>query len=98
MSRVQAREGVKFKKPRLLRVIQAEIMQDILQSNASSWPAEQRYKAQPWLNTLAHLDTVDQTYYSISGAEIVRHFLSNASSWRGETARRIKAELGGLLP
>jgi hypothetical protein len=27
----------------------------------------------------------------------VRYFLANASSWRGETARRIKAELNAML-
>jgi len=28
---------------------------------------------------------------------IVRYFLSNATTWRGETARRIKAELKQML-
>ena len=28
---------------------------------------------------------------------IVRYFLSNATTWRGEDARRIKAELKALL-
>jgi hypothetical protein len=32
------------------------------------------------------------------GAEtIVRYFLSNASTWRGEDAKRIKAELKSML-
>jgi len=32
-----------------------------------------------------------------SGDSIVRYFLSNASTWRGETARRVKKELNAML-
>jgi hypothetical protein len=32
-----------------------------------------------------------------SGRSIVAYFLSNASTWRGETAKRIKLELNKML-
>jgi hypothetical protein len=39
------------------------------------------------------LNSIDDDYYFESGKEQVLYFLANASTWRGEDARRIKAEL-----
>lgn len=80
--------------PRKLCVIAAEIQADIL---AGNWRAESRYHARPYLEALHHLDSIHDRYYLDSGKSIVRYFLANASTWRGETARRIKLELKGML-
>jgi hypothetical protein len=39
------------------------------------------------------LDTIDDKYMYETAKSIVLYFLANANTWRGETARRIKAEL-----
>lgn len=80
--------------PRPLRVIAKEIQDDIL---AGNWRAEARYYARPYLEAMHQLDSINDVYYMDSGKSIVRYFLSNAATWRGETARRIKLELGGML-
>jgi hypothetical protein len=55
------------------------------------------YAAVPYLNAMADLDTM-QDHYGCDGARsIVAYFLSNASTWRGETAKRIKKELNQML-
>lgn len=54
------------------------------------------YAAKPYLSAMASLGSVDDSYGWDSGKEIVLRFLCNASSWRGETAKRIKAELKGM--
>jgi hypothetical protein len=56
------------------------------------------FGAVPYLYAMACLDQITDSYGLDSGQSIVRYFLSNASSWRGETARRIKAELNKMLP
>jgi hypothetical protein len=43
------------------------------------------------------LTSVNDNYYADTGRSVVLYFLSNASGWRGETARRIKNELKTLL-
>jgi hypothetical protein len=53
--------------------------------------------AKPYLDTMITLRSVDQDYYGDSGRSIVSYFLANAGTWRGESARRIKAELNRLL-
>lgn len=53
--------------------------------------------AQPYLEAMFDLDKITDMYYADSGKSIVLYFLANAGSWRGETARRIKAELKGML-
>lgn len=55
------------------------------------------YAAKPYLDAMQSLNTIDDNYGYDSGDSIVRYFLSNATSWRGDTARKIKAELKLLL-
>lgn len=55
------------------------------------------YAARPYLDAMMFLDTPLSRYYMSSGDTIVRYFLSNASSFRGEDARRLKAELQAML-
>lgn len=55
------------------------------------------YAAKPYLDAMFFLDTIYSRYYMDSGAEIVRRFLSNATSFKGEDARRLKAELKAML-
>lgn len=69
---------------------------EIANEISSDWK-NVNYAAKPYLNAMYALDTVDQKYGMDGGRSIVLYFLSNASSWRGETARRIKAELKGML-
>lgn len=55
------------------------------------------YAAVPYLDAMECLNTIDDMYILDSGESIVRYFLSNASTWRGETAKRIKKELNNML-
>ena len=43
------------------------------------------------------LNTIGDSYGYDDGKGIVLYFLSNATSWRGDDARRIKAELKALV-
>lgn len=49
--------------------------------------------AKPYLDAMATFDSLSDTYGLDSGLSIVCYFISNASTWRGDTARQIKAEL-----
>ena len=55
------------------------------------------FGAKPYLDAMETLESVDDMYFLDHGWEIVARFLSNASTWKGETARRIKAELKAML-
>ena len=54
------------------------------------------YAAKPYLDAMRELSSINDDYYADSGRSVVAYFLSNASSWRGENARRIKAELKSM--
>lgn len=54
------------------------------------------FGAVPYLTAMSELDSIDDSYYFDSGRSIVLYFLSNANTWRGETARRVKAELRSM--
>ena len=56
------------------------------------------YAAAPYLNAMADMVSINDTYGHDSAHMVVRYFLANASSWRGEKAREIKAELRAMLP
>lgn len=55
------------------------------------------YGAVPYLSAMMQLDSVDGSYGYDSAKSIVLYFLSNAGTWRGPVARRIKAELRGMV-
>lgn len=55
------------------------------------------YAAKPYLDAMASLDSIEDKYHYDSGKSVVLYFLSNASSWRGENAKRIKAELRSMV-
>jgi len=55
------------------------------------------YAAAPYLDAMSCLGPITDAYGFDSGRNVVCYFLSNASQWRGETARAIKAELKEML-
>ena len=55
------------------------------------------YAAAPYLDAMATMQSVQDDYGYDSGKSIVIYFLSNATAWRGETARRVKKELNALI-
>jgi hypothetical protein len=57
-----------------------------------TWP-KVNYAAEPYLAAMATLSSVQDQYYEDSGESIVLYFLSNATTWRGPDAKRIKEEL-----
>jgi hypothetical protein len=60
------------------------------------WP-KVYFGAVPYLDAMATLDSVDDNYFLDDARSIVVYFLSNATTFRGEHARRIKKELKGML-
>ena len=54
------------------------------------------FGAVPYLDAMRSLTYVSDNYYFDSGKTIVLYFLSNAGTWKGENAKRIKAELKAM--
>ena len=55
------------------------------------------YGAIPYLDAMAELDSIYDSYYLDSARSIVAYFLSNASGWRGEKKKKKKKELNQML-
>lgn len=51
------------------------------------------FGAVPYLEAMYTLQTVKDYYFADPGTSIVRYFLSNATTWKGEIAKAIKKEL-----
>jgi hypothetical protein len=73
---------------RPLYQIAAEIQRDWKKVN---------FAAVPYLQAMSDLSSVSDNYGFDSGSSIVNYFLANANSWRGEVARRVKAELKDMI-
>lgn len=73
---------------RALHEIAAEVRKDWFPVN---------FAAKPYLSAMAGLGSINDNYGCDSGRSVVAYFLSNATSWRGETAKRVKAELKAML-
>jgi hypothetical protein len=74
---------------RPLREVAAEIRQD--------WGDRVWYGAEPYLGAMAEMDWIVGRYDKETGEDIVTRFLWNAAKWRGDVARRVKAELKARL-
>jgi hypothetical protein len=55
------------------------------------------YAAKPYLEAMLDCETMDSKYGCEDGRTQVAYFLSNATSYRGEQAKLIKAELNRRL-
>ena len=55
------------------------------------------YAAVPYLEAMQQLNSIEVNFILDSARSIVRYFLSNATTWRGEKAREIKAELKAMI-
>lgn len=55
------------------------------------------FGAVPYLQAMQCLDSINDRYGCDDARSIINYFLCNASTWRGEDAKRIKTELKGLL-
>lgn len=73
---------------RSLNVIASEIRNDWKSVN---------YGAKPYLDAMGCLTNVSDNFGMDTGKSIVLYFLSNAGTWRGETAKRVKAELKKMV-
>lgn len=52
--------------------------------------------AKPYLEAMYSLDNINDKYGLDSGKSIVSYFLCNANTWKGDVARRVKAELKSM--
>lgn len=73
---------------RTLRTIALEIRAD--------WKNMSPY-AEPYSRAMLVLTNLHDSYYHDSAKSIVLYFLSNATTWKGDVARRVKLELRDMI-
>lgn len=71
-------------------------LKEVAQEIRADW-YNVNYAAEPYLNAMSSLTSINESYFADSGTSIVTYFLANASMWRGEKAREIKKELKEML-
>lgn len=72
--------------------LQTKKIWEIAETVQRDWKNLSPYAA-PYVSAMHEMETIDENYYCDSGKSIILYFLSNAQSWRGETAKAIKQEL-----
>jgi len=75
---------------------QFRLICEIANEIAADWKSV-NFAAKPYLMAMFHLSTVNDEFGSDSAKNIIRYFLCNASTWRGEKAREIKKELNKMV-
>ncbi len=70
---------------------------EIAKEIRKDWGEKIYFGARPYLFAMMHLSSIDDEYVLDDARSIINYFLANASSWRGETARRIKKELNAMV-
>ena len=59
--------------------------------------AKPYFGAVPFIEALHAVQSVHDRYGAESVEGLIRYFLANAGTWRGDVARRVKAELKEIL-
>jgi hypothetical protein len=77
-------------------VVNRRTLRTIAREIRATWPRVY-FGAVPYLDAMGALDTLTDRYYEDDARSIVLYFLSNAGTWRGPDAKRIKAELRAML-
>lgn len=70
---------------------------EIAKEIRKDWGEKIYFGAKPYLVAMMHLSSIDDECELDDARSIINYFLANASSWRGETARRVKAELKSMV-
>jgi len=60
---------------------------------SQDWGNKVNYAARPYLDAMFSIGDIKDTYGYDTGVSVVLYFLCNANTWRGETAKAVKAEL-----
>jgi hypothetical protein len=74
--------------PRRLSTIAREIRR--------AWPRVY-FAAAPYLDAMQYLDNINDKYLYDDARSIVRYFLANAATFKGDAAKALKAELKALI-
>lgn len=74
----------------------ARSLSEIARDIRKEWGSNVNFAAKPYLDAMMSLDSITDMYGADSAKSIVAYFLSNASSFRGERAKELKAELKAL--
>lgn len=69
---------------------------DIARVVNKHWP-KPYFGAVPYIQSMTACETLDSRFIAEDGKTQVLYFLSNATTWRGEVARLVKAELNRRL-
>lgn len=75
---------------------QTRSLSEIAREIRSDWK-NVYFGAKPYLDAMSTLDKISDRYFEDSGTSVVAYFLANASSYRGEVAKRVKKELNTML-
>ena len=70
-------------------------LKEIAREITTDW-VKVNFAAVPYLDAMHSLDSIEDNYYADSAHSVVVYFLSNARTWRGDNAKRIKAELKSM--
>lgn len=55
------------------------------------------FGAVPYIDALSQLDNVGDKFGFDDAKSLIMYFLANASTWRGDDAKRIKSELKAII-
>jgi len=75
--------------------VQSRFIWEISKEIREDW-AKPYFGAVPYIDAMDNIRLITDPYYYDTGREMVIRFLSNANTWRGEKARKIKAELKAM--
>ena len=78
------------------KIPQTRSISAIARDIRADWGSKVNFAAKPYLDAMLSINYSGDTYGFDTAESIVRYFLCNASTYRGEKAKALKAELKTL--
>jgi len=80
-------------------IVVPEKICDIARMIIKDWRSQGKginYAAKPYVEAMLSIENINDNFGYDSGVSIVRYFLCNANSWKGNTAREVKKKLNAM--
>ena len=107
LSKAQAEKlPEKVKREIIKKKKKSKISEELSEAHRPLWQIAQEirqdwkkvnFAAKPYLDAMLQLDKITDMFMFDSAKSVVLYFLSNAGTWKGDKAKKIKAELKSMI-
>jgi hypothetical protein len=80
-----------------MEMVETRPVYEVAKEIRKVWGTKVNFAAKPYLQAMLQMSSPTDKYGFDDGKSVILYFLSNASTFKGEDAKRLKAELKAMI-